>query len=47
MSGVIHVCVRDGFSGKIVGHATMARKKHTCNIWRNVQVNDYIFQLQV
>ena len=27
MLGVIHVCVQDEFSSKIVGHATMARKK--------------------
>ena len=26
MFGVVHVCARDGFSGKIVGYATMARK---------------------
>ena len=26
MVGVVHVCARDGFSGKVVGHATMARK---------------------
>ena len=28
MFGVVHVCARDGFSGKIVGHATMARKNN-------------------
>ena len=28
MFGVVHVCARDGFSGKIFGHATMARKNH-------------------
>ena len=28
MLGVLHVCARDGFSGKIVGHATVARKNH-------------------
>ena len=32
MFGVFHVCPRDGFSGKIVGHATMARKKQLCDI---------------
>ena len=26
MFGVAHVCALDGFSGKIVGHATTARK---------------------
>ena len=26
MVGVVHVCARDGCSGKVVGHATMARK---------------------
>ena len=26
MFRVVHVCARDGFSGKIVGHATMATK---------------------
>ena len=26
--GVVHVCARDGFSGKIVGHAAMARKNN-------------------
>ena len=26
MFGVVHMCARDGFSGKIVGYATMARK---------------------
>ena len=28
MFGVVHVCVRDGFFGKIVGHAAMARKNN-------------------
>ena len=28
MSGVVHVCTHDGFSGKVVGHATMARKNN-------------------
>ena len=28
MFGVVHVCARDGFSGKLVGHATMARKNN-------------------
>ena len=28
MFGVVHVCARDGFSYKIVGHATMARKNN-------------------
>ena len=28
MFGVFHVRARDGFSGKIVGHATMARKNN-------------------
>ena len=26
--GVVHVCARDGFSGKTVGHAAMARKNN-------------------
>ena len=28
MYGVVHVCARDGYSGKIVGHATMAKKSN-------------------
>ena len=28
MYGVVHVCARDGYSGKIVGHATMAKKNN-------------------
>ena len=28
MYGEVHVCARDGYSGKIVGHATMAKKNN-------------------
>ena len=28
MFGVIHVCARDEYSGKIIGHATIARKNN-------------------
>ena len=28
MYGIVHVCARDGYSGKIVGHATMAKKNN-------------------
>ena len=28
MYGIVHVCTRDGYSGKIVGHATMAKKNN-------------------
>ena len=28
MFGIVHVCARDGFSGKIVGHASMTRKNN-------------------
>ena len=28
MLGVVHMCTRDGFSDKIVGHATMDRKNN-------------------
>ena len=45
MFGVVRVCARDGFSGKIVGHAAILKKK-PCNISRSIQVNDYIFHLQ-
>ena len=32
MYGVVHVCARDRYSGKIVGHATMAKKQQHCYI---------------
>lgn len=28
MYGVVHVCARDGYSGMIVGHATMSKKNN-------------------
>lgn len=28
MFGVVHVCSRDGYSGKIVAHSTMSRKNN-------------------
>lgn len=29
MFGVVHVCARDGYSGMIIGYATMPRKNNT------------------
>ena len=40
MFGVVHVCARDGFSGKIVGHATMARKS-------NLVIYEEIYRLMI
>ena len=40
MFGVVHVCARDGFSGKIVGHATMARKN-------NLVIYEEIYRLMI
>ena len=40
MYGVVHVCALDGFSGKIVGHATMARKK-------NLLICEKVFRLMI
>ena len=28
MYGIVHVCARDGYSEKIVGHATMVKKSN-------------------
>ena len=38
--GVVHVCARDEFSGKIVGHATMARKS-------NLVIYEEIYRLMI
>ena len=47
MFGVVHLCARDGFSGKIVGHATMARKNNVVDIKNYTFLHtDYTFHLQ-
>ena len=28
MYGIVYVCARDGYSGKIIGHAKMAKKNN-------------------
>ena len=40
MFGVAHVCALDGFSGKIVGHNTMARKN-------NLLIYEEVFMLMI
>ena len=40
MFGVVHVCARDRFLGKIVEHATMARKK-------NLVIYEEIYRLMI